>query len=144
MDRTRLEPGARRFENWECYYAGKLGLAVAVDYARAVGIKRIEARNAELASQLRGELAKLGGVRLTDLGLRKSAIVTFTADGADPQKIGAELRARQINVSVSSANNALLDLAERDLKSVIRASVHYYNTAEEIERFCRVLSTLPA
>ncbi len=40
-----------------------------------------------------------------------------------------------MNISTSTAKNARLDLATRGLTSVVRASVHYYNTQDEIARF---------
>jgi cysteine desulfurase / selenocysteine lyase len=141
-DSYRIEPGARRFENWECFYAGKLGLAEAARYAMDVGLQDIENRNLHLSQMLRQELAKVKGVTLTDLGVRKSAIVTFIKDGQPPETIHQRLRAQNINVSVSPANYARLDMPARGLTSLVRASVHYYNTEEEIERFCSAVNAV--
>ncbi|MDX3110395.1 aminotransferase class V-fold PLP-dependent enzyme [Nonomuraea angiospora] len=46
---------------------------------------------------------------------------------------------RSINVSVSRAPSTLLDMTDRDLTSVVRASVHYYNTQEELDRLIEEL-----
>ena len=40
-DRYEIRPDARRFENWETNYAGKIGLGVAIDYALGWGIAPI-------------------------------------------------------------------------------------------------------
>ncbi len=45
-----------------------------------------------------------------------------------------------MNVSVSLVDYARLDLPSRGLSDLVRASVHYYNTTEEIDRLVRVLS----
>jgi len=134
-----LAPGAVRFENWECYYAGKLGLAEAIRYARSIGLKAIEQRVLALGKTLREELAKLGGVTLTDTGARQSGIVTFVKQGQEANAMKMALRASGINVSVSSGDRARFDLLKRGYHDVIRASVHYYNTEDEIARFVRAI-----
>jgi selenocysteine lyase/cysteine desulfurase len=130
-----LSPGALRFENWECYYAGKLGLAEAVRYAMAIGLPRIEDRVTVLAAELREALSHIPGVEVADRGQKKSAITTFRMRGRDAEDIRKRLLARSINVSVSSAAYARLDLPHRGIDSLIRASLHYFNTEDEIGRF---------
>ena len=133
-DYYELRADARRFENWETYYAGKIGLGVAIDYALGWGLEAIEQRVTALAERLRARLGELPGVTLCDTGRRKCGIVTFTVAGHDPEAIRLTLAAQAINVSVSKRSSTLLDLQARGLTSLVRASAHYYNTEEEIER----------
>src|SRR6266536_2715268 len=55
----RIRDDARRFENWESFVAGKLGLGAAVDYALQLGLEPIRDRVQALAAQLRGCLAEV-------------------------------------------------------------------------------------
>ena len=84
---------ARRFENWERYFAGVIGLKVAADQTNELGMEPIWARLRELADGLRARLSTLKGVTLTDLGKVKGAIVTFAVDGADHNDLKPALRA---------------------------------------------------
>ncbi len=136
-----IRPDARRFENWEANYAGKIGLGVAVDYALQWGINAIRDRVYKLAELLRSQLRELNEVTVRDLGTERCGIVTFTAEGKAPTEIKQILAQRRINVSVSPQAYTRLDMEARNLKSVVRASVHYYNTEDEIKRFCSVLSS---
>lgn len=142
-ERFELRPDARRFENWETYYAGKIGLGVAIDYALQWGLEAIWARVSALAASLRGQLQAIPGVKVYDLGVERCGIVSFSVDGQDPETIQRTLTARRINVTVSRLPSTRLDMEARGLPSVVRASVHYYNTEEEVERFCATLQYLP-
>lgn len=139
-DRYELRPDARRFENWECSVAGKIGLGVAIDYALALGLPAVERRIGKLAGGLRERLSAIPGVVVRDLGRRRCGIVSFTVDGVDPDQIKAALAAENINVSVSRTPSTRLDMSDRELGSVVRASVHYYNSEAELDRFCAVLA----
>jgi len=135
-----LAPGAKRFENWECFFAGKIGLAAAVDYALEIGMPAVEERALALGALLRESLAVLPGVSVHDLGARKGAIVTFSKQGEEPVSIANRLRAQRINISTSTVFSAQLDFGSRGIEAVCRASVHYFNTEEEIGRFCRAVA----
>jgi cysteine desulfurase / selenocysteine lyase len=133
---------AKRFENWESFVAGRIGLMTAVRYAREIGLKAIEQHVVGLAANLRQELDGVKGVTVHDLGQRKCGIVTFSKDGTEPRDIAEKLLAQKINVSVSPIGSARLDLGPRGLNSLTRASVHYFNTDAEIDRFVEAINAI--
>lgn len=141
-DRYEIDPTARRFENWESYVAGQIALGVAVDYALAWGIEPIQARVTALADHLRASLAQVPGVTVRDLGENRCAIVTFTVDGQEPETLRDRLRERRVNVSVTSRSSTRIDMEDRGLDSMVRASVHYYNTEEEVRTLVDAVAEL--
>jgi selenocysteine lyase/cysteine desulfurase len=121
--------------------ANRLGLGAALDYALALGVDAIWARVHALAANLRRKLAELPGLALRDEGVERCGIVTFTIDGVDVYELAARLRTEGINISVSTIDFARFDFEARGLEAVARASVHYYNTEEELTRFVDALRT---
>lgn len=129
-----MRDDARRFESWEHSVANQLGLGAAVDYALALGIDAIAARVIALAESLREQLRRVPALTLHDQGRNRCGIVTFTIDGVDVYDLAARLREQGINISVSTIDFARYDFEARGLEAVARASVHYYNTEDELER----------
>lgn len=132
-DAYEVRDDARRFESWEADHAARLGLGAAVDYALHLGLDATWERLQMLADRLRDGLAEHPDVRVHDKGEVRGGIVTFTVEGHRSEDVVAQLRDRDINTSVSPPEYARFDLPERDLPSLVRASVHYYNTTDELD-----------
>ncbi len=143
-DRYEIRPDARRFENWETNCAGKVGLGVAVDYALSFGLDAIEERVTALSASLRERLGEIPRVTVHDLGARKCGIVTLTVAGIPPEEVQRRLAAERMNTSVTSIGATRLDMERRGLESLLRASVHYYNTQDEVERFAAAVERIAA
>lgn len=134
-DRFRVRPDARRFENWECNVAAKLGMGSAIDHALDIGIDVIWRRILALSDSLREGLAAIAGVRVHDAGLVKSGIVSFAVEGLSAAEVQRALAAQEkrINVSTTTFRSTMLDMQQRGLTELVRASVHAYNAEHEID-----------
>ncbi len=143
-DTFELTPDARRFENWEFAYALLLGLGEAARYALSVDVGRGGRRARELAATLRTKLAALPGYRVLDRGKDLAAIVTAAVSGWDAPALVTALRQRGINTSASLGAYAVIDMAEKNAKSALRISPHYYNTEAELDVLIDALKSLPA
>ncbi|RFZ83468.1 aminotransferase class V-fold PLP-dependent enzyme [Mucilaginibacter terrenus] len=141
-DDFKARPDARRFELYEKSRALTLGLGKAIDYALAIGLDKIWMRIQHLASLMRTELRNIDGITVHDIGSMQCGIVTFSVAGIDAAEVKTRLSAKQINVSVAKAISTLIYMNKHHLAATVRASVHYYNTEEEIRTLCSVLEEI--
>ena len=77
-----------------------------------------------------------------DKGVRRSGIVTFTHDTVAADAVAAAARAAGVNVSVSDPSSTRLDADARTLPPLVRASVHYVTTDDELDRLTAVVAAL--
>jgi selenocysteine lyase/cysteine desulfurase len=137
-----VRPDARRFETWESNHAARLGLGAAVEYALALGIDAIWARIREVAAELRGRLAGVPGVVLREQGAAPCGIVTFVVEGRRAAEVRELLGEQRVNVQPIPREHSLIDMDARGLVDVVRASVHYYNDAGDVDALCDALAAL--
>jgi len=145
-----LAPTARRFEQWESNFAGLCSLGVAIEYALELGVDEwIWPRVRGLGAGLRTRLLSVSPrVQVHDLGSddrgTRCGIVTFSVAGVKPAAIEAYLLENGIYVSVSPSTSTLLDSQRRALPGdgLVRASVSYINTEEELDRAAACLTDL--
>ena len=138
----QLRSDAKRFECWERSYAAQLALGVAIDYALAWGLGRIRERVRSLATTLRQKLADIDGVTLADQGVEQCAIVTFFSAQLSADQMQQQLALRQINTSTVPFSANPVSAKKLHHPALLRASLHYYNTVEEIEHFVAELKQL--
>jgi cysteine desulfurase/selenocysteine lyase len=134
---------ARKFETFESSVAIRLGLGVAIEYALALGLEKIERRVQALAALLRARLTGMNGITVRDLGRVRCGIVTFTYEPHAAPAVVQWLRANGIVARTIVRSSTRIDMEQRNLEELVRTSVHYYNTEAELARLCEVLESMP-
>ena len=132
-----------KFEAGTVNAAGAAGLHAAIDYVRNVGFDRMRTREHELTARAMDGLKRLPYVHI--LGSEKpeehTGIVTFTIDGVHPHDI-SEILASD-GVDIRAGHHCAQPLLQHlGLNSTVRASIAFYNTAEEIDRLIESVSTV--
>ncbi len=137
-----LEDVPARFEGGTQNIAGVIGLGAAVDYINRIGMNKIETHSKNLTQQLFQEINDIENTIVYGSPENIYGIVAFNIDGVnahDVAKILDELK----NICVRSGHHcaipAIRHIGAFELGGTVRASVHYYNTKEEIEIFGETL-----
>ncbi|HJR74211.1 MAG TPA: cysteine desulfurase [Luteimonas sp.] len=138
FDGTVFNDPPHKFEAGTPNIAGHIGLGAAVDYLGALGMDRVEARESELLAHLQEELAGIDGLRVFGTAREKAAVVSFLVEGAHAHDLATLLDLE--GVAVRSGHHCAHPLMRYyGVAATCRASLAFYNTHEEIERFVAAL-----
>jgi selenocysteine lyase/cysteine desulfurase len=141
-DGARLRTDARRFESAEGSAVLRLGLGAALRQALDLGLDPIRAAISANAEALRARLGRMPGVRLHDLGVLRSGLVSFTLASRSGAEVQALLAAQGINIGFNGRAYTPLDMDARGLDEVLRASVGYLTTEAEQDRLVEALAKI--
>ena len=133
---------AKMFECWERNMAAMIGLATAVEYLLKLKVEIVERRVKQLSLNLKEKLSELTDIKILEKSNNYSGIVTFTKTSISATDLKDELQKVGINISVIKQRNARLDLGKESTGDINRASLHYYNTEQEISEFIKELTKL--
>lgn len=154
--------GARRFEFWEGSIALKLGLGFAVAEAMKIGLSVISERILQRSVELYDKLLAISRhctdrCKLHLYHRPECGIVTFWIDSVDANQIkeylwnsqeeqnqetDASTRSIQFAVSVVPATSTPVDSSSSAAPDMIRASVSYTTTTQEVDLFCACILNL--
>ncbi len=132
-----------KFEAGTVSAGDAVGLSAAIDYIESIGIDAIHARETELTKLLFEEMQAIPHVNIIGSSdyRNHSGIVSFTVDGVHPHDISAILD--EDRVAIRAGHHCAQPLhAFLGIRSSARASLAFYNTEEDIERFIKSLKTL--
>lgn len=132
-----------KFEAGTVNASGAVALAAAIRYLQGIGFEDIMERENALATRMMEGMKTVP--HITVLGSEDPAehhgIVTFKIDGVHPHDIAA-IFADQ-NIAVRAGHHCAQPLlAQVGIPNTTRASVMFYNTEEEVDRFLTVLGTI--
>ncbi|MEO6103304.1 MAG: cysteine desulfurase [Pseudoxanthomonas sp.] len=135
---TVYNDAPHKFEAGTPNIAGFIGLGAAVDYLRAVGLSHIEAREGELLTHATEELLKINGLRIFGSAPGKAAVISFLVNGAHSHDLATLLDLE--GVAIRSGQHCAHPLLQSlGVNATCRASLAFYNTHDEVERFVAAL-----
>lgn len=135
---TVFNDAPHKFEAGTPNIAGFIGLGAAVDYLQSVGMANIEARENELLTYATEELLKIDGLRIFGRAPGKAAVISFLIEGAHAHDLATLLDLE--GVAIRSGQHCAHPLLQSlGVAATCRASLAFYNTHDEIERFMAAL-----
>jgi selenocysteine lyase/cysteine desulfurase len=137
-----LSKEAKAFELWEYNVADRLGFIEAAKYALSLGIDEIASTVAARADLMRSLLSAVSGVTVHDLGADRCGIVSFSVAGHPAEEVRDHLWDQSVAVSVTYDTSTQFDMTRRGLKSLVRASPHYFVSPEQIAAFAREIEEI--
>jgi cysteine desulfurase / selenocysteine lyase len=143
LDHSTYADAPERFEAGTPAIGEAIALGAAVDYLTAIGMENIAQCEHELTRYLFDKLATVKGLTIYGPmpgadGTGRAAIATFNADGIHAHDLATLLD--QSGVAIRSGHHCTQPLHRLlDLNATARASLYFYNTTAEIDRFVEVL-----
>jgi len=121
-----------KFEAGTPNIAGAIGLGVAADYMRSLGIENIEAHENDLLSYATERLSAIAGLRVIGTAREKAAVLSFTLEGVHPHDVGTVLDREGVAVRTGHhCAQPVMDFFK--IPATSRASFALYNTREEVD-----------
>ena len=118
--------------------AGVIGLGAAIDYLSHIGMETISIYEQKLKKYMMDKLKDYPYVQIVNEEA-DSGIVAFNIEGIFSQDVAYYLN--KYNVCVRAGNHCAKILKNAiGVKNTIRVSLYFYNTKEEIDELCTLLS----
>lgn len=123
-----------KFEAGTANYIDAAALATAIMFFKSVGIEEAMTYETELLNHATRKLLEVDGVRIFGNAPEKAAIISFLITGIHPYDTGMILD--KMGIAVRTGNHCTQPVIDHfGIEGTVRASLAFYNTFEEVNRF---------
>lgn len=129
-----------KFEAGTVNAAGAYGLEAAINYINKIGFNKINEIEEALTTYAIEEMKKIPHVNIigSDKGSEHCGIITFTIDDVHPHDIASIFSTENVDIRAGHhCAQPLMDFLE--VHSTVRASIYFYNTLDDINKFLNCL-----
>lgn len=135
FEKTTYQGLPFRFEAGTPHILGAIAFAAVLEYLSGIGLRHIEERERHLSQSLRSQLkADFPEVRLIGTAPDSVSVVSFLVKGHHPMDVGVLLDNQKI--AVRTGHHCCQPLMDHfSIPGTVRASLAFYNTEDEIQRF---------
>lgn len=143
LDHSTYADVPHKFEAGTPAIAEAIALGAAVDYLTTIGLDKIHAYEQELTAYLFERLATLPEARVygpqpDEYGAGRAALASFTTGAVHPHDLSTILD--QSGIAIRAGHHCTQPLHRRlGAQSTARASLYFYNSRDEIDRFVESL-----
>lgn len=140
---TYAEPPSR-FEAGTPAIGEAIALGASIDYLSGIGMQNIHDYEVELANYLYDSLCSVPNVRVygpaPSRTVKRAALCSFNVEDAHPTDIATFLD-QQHSVAIRSGHHCAQPLHRYlGVNASARASLHFYNTKEDVDDFIQALN----
>ncbi len=134
FEKTTFNKLPYKFEAGTPNVEAVLGLEAALKYISDMEIQKIHAYEYELLDYATVELLKIPGIRVFGNTDHKCSVISFLIDNIHPYDAGTIYD--KFGIAVRTGHHCAQPLMDRyKVPGMVRASLSFYNTPEEIDRF---------
>jgi len=143
IDTITLNAVPYRFEAGVLNTSGVIGLGTAADVLSEIGLENVQQRIAELTQYMIDKLLEIPEVVLfgTHDASRIAGVISWNVKGYSCEDIAEKLGDLGIGVA-SGSQGSLMAIEPLGIKSVVRSSVHYPSTFEDIDKMIAALKQI--
>jgi cysteine desulfurase/selenocysteine lyase len=125
-----------KFEAGTTNYIGAVGMAEGLKYIQSIGFDAIARHEHELLQYALEKFKQIGGITIYGNAENKSSIISFLIDKVHPLDAGMVFD--KLGIAVRTGTHCAQPIMQHyGVDGMIRASLTFYNSKEEIDYLCK-------